>query len=145
MLNKTFIQNKMKMLSENVTILEEILRDNNEDVKKDILKLPAVERYFQRAADLMVDINAHIINEGDFGAVDDLQSTFKMLGDCGVLERDFARKIAPIVGVRNMLVHRYEKFDKDLFLKNLKHNFSDFKKYLIQIDAYLGKDAASNT
>ena len=71
--------------------------------------------------------------------MDDLQSTFKMLGDCGVIEKGFADKIAPVVGVRNMLVHRYEKLDTDIFLNNLKRNFSDFKTYLVQIDEYLKK------
>ena len=139
MLDKTFISNKMRMLSENVNILEQILKDDNENIKTDILKLPAVERYFQRVVDLMVDINTHIINEGDFGTVDDLQSTFKLLGDSNVLEEFFAQKVSPIVGVRNMLVHRYEKLDKEMFLNNLKRNFGDFKTYLIQIDDYLKK------
>ena len=84
-------------------------------------------------------INTHIIKSGNFGTVDDLQSTFVMLGDFEVLEKDFAKRIAPIVGVRNMLVHRYEKLDTDIFLKNLVNNFSDFKAYLIQIDEYLRK------
>ncbi|MBI2100814.1 MAG: DUF86 domain-containing protein [Candidatus Vogelbacteria bacterium] len=140
MLDKTFIKNKIRMLSENVNILEQILKDDVENIKADILKLPAVERYFQRAVDLMVDMNTHIINEGDFGTVDDLQSTFKLLGDFNILEESFARKVSPIVGVRNMLVHRYEKLDKDMFLNNLKRNFGDFKTYLIQIDDYLKKN-----
>lgn len=137
MLDKIFIQKKMDMLSESVGKLEKLVTDDIEEIKKDDLKLPALERYFQKTVDTMVDINTHIIKEGDLGTVDDLQSTFRMLGSCGVLENNFANKIAPIVGVRNMLVHRYEKLDKDVFLNNLKNNFSDFKTYLIYIDDYL--------
>ena len=36
-----------------------------------------------------------------------------------VLPKDFAKRIAPIVDLRNRLVHRYEKIDKNLFLKML--------------------------
>lgn len=139
MLDKVFIQKKMDMLSESVAKLEKLAAARVEIIKGDDVMLAALERYFQKAVDTMVDINTHLIKAGDFGTVDDLQSTFRMLGDCGVLERDFAGKIAPIVGVRNMLVHRYEKLDKDMFLNNLKRNFPDFKMYLIQIDAYLKK------
>ena len=60
-----------------------------------------------------------------------------MLGDFKVLDPVFANKIAPIVGARNMIVHRYEKLDKDMFLNNLKNNFQDFKTYLIAIDSFL--------
>ena len=137
MLDKVFIQKKMDMLSESVGKIEKLMETPIEVIKNDDMRLPALERYFQKAVDTMVDINTHLITASDFGTVDDLQGTFRMLGDFGVLEKDFAGKIAPIVGVRNMLVHRYEKLDKDLFLNNLKCNFSDFKMFLIQIDSYL--------
>ena len=129
------------MLSEYVDKLEPlVIGVHIKAIKEDNLTLPAVERYFQLAVDQMVDINAHIIREQNLGAVDDLQSTFKMLGDFKVLEAVFANKIAPIVGARNMLVHRYDKFDKDIFLNNLQSHFNDFKKYLIQIDDFLKRE-----
>lgn len=140
MLDKIFIQKKMDMLSESIDQMEKLLVANIEEFKKNDTTLAALERYFQKTVDTMIDINTHVIKEGDFGTVDDLQSTFKMLGDFGVLEKHFANKISPIVGVRNMLVHRYEKLDRDIFLNNLKRNFSDFKTYLVQIDDYLKKN-----
>lgn len=140
MLDKILIKKKIDALVDDIGKLERVALSDVEEIKKGELKLPALERYFQRAVDIMVDINTHIIKEGDFGTVDDLQSTFKMLGDFDVLKKDFANKVAPIVGVRNMLVHRYEKLDKDIFLNNLKRNFSDFKTYVIQIDDYLNRN-----
>ena len=138
--DKILLQKKMDLLSGNVTKLEQLVAHPTvAEIRKDEVGLAALERYFQLAVDQMVDINIHLIKTGDFGTVDDLQSTFKMLGDFGVLEKNFARRVAPIVGVRNMLVHRYEKLDADIFLRNLKTNFSDFKDYMIQIDEYLKK------
>ena len=140
MLDKTFVQKKMDSLSMQIAKLERLVGHSTvADIRKDEVSLAAIERYFQLAVDQMVDINTHIIKAGDFGTVDDLQSTFKMLGDCEVLAKTFAQKIAPIVGVRNMLVHRYEKLDTNIFLQNLKNNFSDFTDYMIQIDAYVRK------
>lgn len=142
MLDKTFLQKKMDLLSGYIAKLGQLVANSTvTEIRKDEVGLAAIERYFQLAVDQMVDINTHLIKTGDLGTVDDLQSTFKMLGDCGVLKKDFSRKIAPIVGVRNMLVHRYEKLDADTFLQNLKNNFSDFSEYVIQIDAYLKKSA----
>lgn len=139
-MDSTFIQKKMNTLSEYVTKLERLIANfDTTEIRKEEMRMDAVERNFQLAVDQMVDINTHIIKSGDFGTVDDLQSTFKMLGDVGVLEKNFAQKIAPIVGVRNMLVHRYEKLDKETFLRNLENNFFDFKTYMIQIDTYMRK------
>ncbi len=139
MLDKPYLQKKMDLLSESIGKLERLIDSDIEEIKRDELKLPALERHFQKAVDAMVDINTHILKEGNFGTVDDLQGTFKMLGTAHVLEEKFAVKVAPIVGSRNMLVHGYEKLDKDMFLNNLKRNFSDFKNYMIQINGYLDK------
>lgn len=139
-MDSTFIQKKMNTLSEYIAKLERLVTPVEiKEIRNEEMRLDAVERNFQLAVDQMVDINTHLIKTGGFGTVDDLQSTFKMLGDFKVLEKNFAEKLAPIVGVRNMLVHRYEKLDKDLFLTNLKKNFSDFKTYMIQIDTYINK------
>ncbi len=138
MLDKLLLRKKMELLSDHIRKLEPLVsKFSVKEIKGDDLKRPAVERYFQLAVDTMIDINVHIIKEGNLGAPDDLQSTFTLLGKFKVLEERFASRIAPIVGARNMIVHRYEKLDLDIFLKNLKKNFSDFKNYMIQMDEFL--------
>ncbi|HBB56679.1 TPA: hypothetical protein DEW47_03590 [Patescibacteria group bacterium] len=72
--------------------------------------------------------------EKNLSVPDDLQSTFLTLADSKILPKDFAVKIAPVVGLRNKTVHQYEKIDKELFIKKLKENFGDFKKYLVLIE-----------
>lgn len=137
MFDKLFVEKKLEMLSETVKKLEPLVASPVSNIKIDEVKLAAIERFFQQSVDTMIDINVHIIREGGFNSPDDLQSTFITLGQHKVLDEKFSNKIAPIVGARNMLVHRYEKLDKDMFLNNLKNNFSDFKTYIIQIVSFL--------
>ncbi len=140
MLDKDLVTRKIELLIGYLDELETLVSGKTiEDIRADSLKYHSVERLFQLAVDIMIDINVHIIREGGFGAVDDIQSTFKMLGEHKVLEHVFADRIAPIVGARNMIVHRYEKLDMNIFLTKLKNNFSDFKTYLSQIHSYLEK------
>ncbi|MCX6719029.1 MAG: DUF86 domain-containing protein [Candidatus Taylorbacteria bacterium] len=138
MLDENFLNKKLQLLTGYIDEMEPIITGFSlKELKDDSLKYHTTERLFQLIVDIMIDINIYIIRQGDFGPPDDLQSTFKTLGEHAVLNRDFAEKIAPIVGARNMIVHRYDKLDMDLFLRNLKENFSDFKKYMVQIYAYL--------
>ncbi len=142
MLDKHLLNKKLDMLSDYADTLEGFIAEKeSETIRQDRLLLAAVERYFQLLVDLMIDINVHIIREKHLGAPDDLQSTFKTIGENKVIDRVFAEKIAPIVGTRNMLVHRYEKLDTDIFLKNLKKHFSDFKRYMLEIHSFLKTDA----
>jgi len=138
MLDHQLLQRKISLLTEYIEdlrpLVERLLPDDIVP-EKDIMQL--IERRFQLVVDTMSDINLHIIKNGEFGDPDDLQSTFKMLGQSKVLDQTFAEKIAPIVGSRNMIVHQYEKLDAGLFLRNLKNNFPDFEEYLRQIVDFL--------
>ena len=87
----------------------------------------------------MIDVNQHIIHELNLKISEDLQGTFLILGENNVLPKDFAQKIAPVTGVRNILVHQYEKLDKEMFIRNLRKHFSDFEKYQQYIVEYLKK------
>lgn len=66
-------------------------------------------------------------------APDDIKGTFTILGDNEVLPKEFALKMAPMVGLRNEIVHRYEHVSLKRFVSLLRNNFDDFKKYSIMI------------
>lgn len=138
MLDQNFLDKKIELFSKYLDELEPLVKGFGiAELRNDNLKYHTIERLFQLIVDMMIDINIHILREGNIGAPDDLQSTFKMLGEHKVLESVFANKIAPIVGARNMIVHRYEKLDMDMFLSNLKNNFSDFKRYITEIHKFI--------
>ena len=71
-----------------------------------------------------------IIKEKDLKEAEDFQGTFYTLADNNILPKNFALKIAPVVGVRNRIVHGYESLEKSLFMSNLRKNYSDFEKYI---------------
>ena len=56
------------------------------------------------------------------------------------MKKEFADKLAPIVGLRNRLVHRYEEVDFDLLLKTARKDKDDFKVYVKSISEFLNKD-----
>jgi len=136
-LNQGLIVSKLELIEQYRTQLANFLKSSD----REILDLPekrlSIERTFQLLVDAMVDINQHLISELQLPHANDLQSTFYPLGEKGILSSDFAQKLAPIVGVRNRLVHQYEDTDEKLFLKNLRDNFSNFETYQGFIVKYL--------
>jgi uncharacterized protein YutE (UPF0331/DUF86 family) len=50
---------------------------------------------------------------------------------------DFAERIAPTVGLRNRLVHRYEEIKSELLIRTAKNEKNDFKEYITYIRAML--------
>lgn len=136
-LSQSLVIKKLELIDNYREQLAQFLKSSDEQILSSSEKYLSIERVFQLLVDAMVDINQHLIRELKLDVPDDLQGTFYPLGDKGILPRDFAQKAAPIVGVRNRLVHQYEKIDKELLLKNLRKNFSDFETYQSHIKNFL--------
>lgn len=134
MFDKEIIKNKLNQIVEYLDELEPIVEKmSDQEIKENYFNYHTAERILQLIVDTMIDVNMHFIKERKLFVPDDLQSTFRTLSDNKIFPADFADKIAPVVGLRNILVHRYEKIDKDLFIRNLKNNYTDFKQYIVFI------------
>jgi uncharacterized protein YutE (UPF0331/DUF86 family) len=68
----------------------------------------------------------------------DYYEAFLIMGELGVLPADFARRLAPLAGFRNILTHEYLGIDWDHVYKNLQNlnelvTFSQYiRHWLIQ-------------
>ena len=139
MIDRELVDKKLNQIIEYVEELKPFIDQFSvEDILTDNFKYHTAERLFQLVVDTMVDINIHLIKNNSLGAPDDLQSTFLMLGKSKTLSSDFSFKIAPIVGLRNRIVHKYDSLNKSQFIEELKKNYPDFKEYLLEIKKYLG-------
>src|SRR3990167_1099385 len=119
--------------------IEEYLKFTDKEIFDDSMKMHIGERLFQLIIDEILDINQHFIGELDLKLTEDFQGTFDALADNKIISKEFSNKISGVVNLRNIIVHDYEKFDKKLFLKDLRKNYSDFKKYIKFIVKFLEK------
>lgn len=99
MINTELIQRKLTFIQTYYQKLNTYLSREVEDILAEETILATIERYFQIVVDTAIDINNHILTHQGNGLPDDLQSTFRSLGELEVLPRDFAEKIAPSVGL----------------------------------------------
>lgn len=130
MINKDTIKAKLNIIRENLLKIKNILELSDVELKGDDLSRSAMERYFQLMVDAAVGINEHIISEEKLEVPSDYFQTFSILGKVGILPHEFSQKIAPSVGLRNQLVHQYEKIDIDKMLKDIRNNVQDYDQYI---------------
>jgi len=128
--NSQFIESKLEHIVEYVKRLDIVLGYSDEEISSDFFKLHTLERLIQLIVDEMVDINTHFIRYSDAKTPDDFQSTFRILAEMDILPFDFAERIAPTVGLRNRLVHRYEEIKPELLIGAAKKEKDDFKEYI---------------
>lgn len=139
MINKSLVINKMADTQKYLEELVPILQHGSREIIDDNLKLRSVERLFQLIVDTAIDINTYIIAESDVSVPDDYQSTFMTLGEHSILPMDFAQAIAPSVGLRNLIVHKYGKVDIGRMIDDVKNNISQYKNYLKHISEFVKK------
>lgn len=139
MIDKNLIEEKIRNIQEYITEVEPILSLRTREIMGNVEKLRTLERNFQLIVDEMLDVNIYFIKEMNLESPDDFQNTFETVGTHGILPSDFAYKIAPAVGLRNRIVHRYETIDRKLFIDTFKKDYSDFEKYTKYIEDYLAR------
>ena len=137
---RLFVLDKIERIYKYLEQSKEVFRCSDKEILNDFVKYFAMERIFQLIVDTILDVNHHFIKELNLEVSEDLQSTFYILAKAKVLPERFAKKIAPIVGARNRLVHRYEEIDLKLLIKLFRKDFSDFERYIKYIDQYLEKN-----
>lgn len=140
MIDKKFIENRLERAKQYIDEIEEIFKFSLEEIRGDFLKYRATERILQLIVDEMIDINNHIIRHSAIRTPDDFQSAFIALGENNILPPDLAQKLAPIVGLRNRLVHRYEEIKLDLLLTTIQKEKGDFQQYIKAIQEYIEKN-----
>ena len=139
MINKDLVINKMADTQKYLEELMPILQHDSREIIDDNLKLRSVERLFQLIVDTTIDINTYIITESDVSVPDDYQSTFMVMGEHNIVPMDFAQAIAPSVGLRNLIVHKYGKVDIKRMIDDVKNNIGQYKDYLRHISEFAKK------
>lgn len=133
MINAELIASKISDMEGYLGEISTLLVGDSRALLEDLVQLRAVERLFQLIVDTAIDINTHIIVESGFHMEDDYQSTFTTLGAHAVLPAEFALKIAPSVGLRNQVVHKYGRVDIKFMLDQIKKEIGDYALYIKHI------------
>ena len=139
MVNKKIIEDKLFELKTYLEMLLPLLKAESRAIIEDDLTLSAIERRFQLIVDTAIDINTHFIKEYSFGTPNDYQGTFTVLGENKFFPMEFVLKVAPSVGLRNLIVHKYGKVDVKKMVDDIKNEIGDYIEYIKLISEKLNQ------
>lgn len=135
--NKQLIQNKINKIGGYIKELDPILKFEANEILGDYTKLRTLERDFQLIVDTVIDINTHLIYTENLRAPEDATETFHILSEAKILPMEFAMKFSPIVGLRNIVVHDYEKVDVEKMINDIKSDIGQFGEYAVHVDNFM--------
>lgn len=87
----------------------------------DDLLRAATERRLQLAAQVCIDIGAHLLSELGAPTASDYGAVFKSLADGGHLDHELAGRLIQAAKQRNLLVHAYLEIDNRKVFQSLEH------------------------
>jgi uncharacterized protein YutE (UPF0331/DUF86 family) len=107
------------------------LGELNADVdKQDIIVLN-----LERAIQASVDIAAHIIAYTTLPVPSTMADSFEKLAAAKVISSNTAQRMKKAVGLRNILVHEYQKVDWSILWEVITHHLDDFHAFASEIQS----------
>lgn len=128
---------RLKLLRSYVKKLSRFEHLTMEDLLADEDRRVMIERYFQLACEVVLDIGNLLNAEFRFRPAQDAKESIIILGEEGVLEKEFASRFAGMAGFRNILVHDYIDIDYAIVTDNLNNHLGDFEAFAKAVASYL--------
>jgi len=139
MIDKVRIQMKLVELRKRVKLLEKHFKSLPEEkLILDETLYAAAERHLEVAIQSCMDIGTHIIAQlGLDRPKKENREIFIILAKAQILPLEFARKLATMVGYRNILVHEYTEVERHYTYENIQENLGDFARFAKYIEQFL--------
>jgi uncharacterized protein YutE (UPF0331/DUF86 family) len=135
--NKALITHKLAELQSYLQELRDLLQHETHDILHTPTLIHSLERLFQLIVDGSVSVNTHIIADSGLTIPDENRSTFTVLAEHNILPRDFALRIAPSVGLRNLIVHKYGDVRLAEMVELVRNEIHDYETYVTHIQKYI--------
>jgi uncharacterized protein YutE (UPF0331/DUF86 family) len=128
---------KLEQLGEYVSVLREYQQYDIEEIRNNRTLRGAVERYMEVSLACMIDICEMIISTEKLKRPDTYREVILVLGQHDILPEEFAKKLAPAAGFRNVLVHMYADIDLEKLYSHLQNDIDDLELFAGYIAKYL--------
>lgn len=109
MVEREIIATRLTRLRDCVTVLKRLRRVPLARFIHDPMIRGSAERYLHLAIECCLDLGNHVIADRGLRKPHDYRDIFLILGEARILPAAFAKHIAPMGGLRNILVHDSSK------------------------------------
>lgn len=134
------IISKLERLDEYLKFLKEIQKVNKKKFTEDFHFYGLAERYFQLSIEVVLDVGKLILVAKNLKRAEDNSDIFEILNSNKIIPGKLLKKLNGISAFRNILVHDYEKIDREIVYKKLQGNLKDFLEFKKEIVKFLKKE-----
>ena len=133
------IISKLQKLDEYIKYLKEVQKINKDQFVEDYHFFGLAERYLQLSIEILLDVGKLLIVIKGLKRPEENQEIFSALRDEKIISEKLAGNLMGIANFRNILVHDYEKIDREIVYEKLRDNLEDFENFRKEIVGYVNK------
>jgi len=121
---------KFDLIEESIKKLSELRRENPtlDNYRRSWKDKDSAERNLQKVIEAIVDLGKMLIADKKLREPSNNREVFQILGEEGLFPSELMALIDKMIGMRNVLVHSYNRIDDSIIYGVLKKNLFDIKK-----------------
>jgi uncharacterized protein YutE (UPF0331/DUF86 family) len=117
-----------------LNIVESLKSECEEKFNEDPIYQGALLHYLYLISDSVVSLSQMVLKERKVDYAQSYYESIDLLGEYGLIPREFAYDFAKIASMRNFLAHDYEKVDYKKICKDVLSKLSDVEKFLQMVE-----------
>jgi uncharacterized protein YutE (UPF0331/DUF86 family) len=141
-LDAALVRRKLALIARNLQDLEPIAGLTLEAYRSERFRQKGTERLLQELIEAASDVNLHVLRVLGRPAPADYYSSFIDMGGVGFITEALAARIAPAAGLRNRLVHEYDRLDDGMVQDGVRRALGDFREYVAAVERALTERGA---
>jgi uncharacterized protein YutE (UPF0331/DUF86 family) len=123
-----------------VELLRPLQSESLADLSRDRLRWYGLLHVLQMLVEHVTDIGNHLLAGINEHVTDDARETIQTMGRAGLLPPEFAARIAPVIGFRNVVVHEYLTVDPAIVYHVLQNGLGEFEQFARYVEEYLRRE-----
>ena len=136
-IEEEIIRKKMAVMIQHLKALEPIMNMTPEEYIVELYKRKATERLLQELIEAAIDVNTYLIVQTGNTIPDDYYESFIKAGELKIISLELAEKLVPSAGLRNRLVHEYDRLEHSIVLDAVRMAENLYPQYIKQIGDYI--------
>ena len=130
----------LRSLESNLELLKPLRAEPLAALTSDLVRYNGMLHLLQLSVQHVTDIGAHLVAAAPLATPGDYKEVIMAMGLHGILPYEFAERIAPMAGFRNIIVHEYLTVDPTRVHDILQNRLGDFEEFVEYIYDYLRRE-----
>ncbi len=137
MIEIEIINQKMQLLLGYIEELEEFTFLNFDEYVNSKKNKRTAERLIELIVECGSDVSGNILSVFNGTVPESYYKSFSLLGEKGIISKEFANSIAKYGGLRNRIAHEYGTYKDEIVFAQVKPLYKSFQNFYKEMDNYL--------